>query len=624
MCGITFCFSSSLDVDQVRQRLQAMEQIQHHRGPDDRGMVVKSFGQHSFGLGQQRLSIIDLSSAGHQPMVSPCGRYLLSYNGEIYNYRELAGELGDDPILKISSGDTAVALAALVRWGVEAFRRFNGMWAIAFLDLETRTLLLSRDRMGVKPLYYSLSPAGDLVVASEIKGVLAGSGARKFKLNRDVIARFLLQGQIAAQPETFFQGIQAFPPASYAKLSLDSAIRAIEPVVFWKHPFEIPDRPRQSIDSRDVRDVFLDSVRLRMRADVPVGIMLSGGLDSSAILAAAHHTAPDSDLHAFSAVSRDPTLNEEVFIDRMLRHIKCQSFKVQTDEDPQRVWNELDDTIWYFEHPCQSLSNVVHRSVIKAAREKGLIVLLTGQGADEQLAGYNKFFYFYMQDRLRRGRFAGPLSMLAGCLLNRTIIHEFKLKNAKRYIPFLRERLSRQWVGSKLSQDQLLDTGLGGSFEEREWKDLRRFSLPALLTSEDRMSMSHSCEMRTPFLDYRLVEMLGSLPPEKKLVRGWTKHILREAMQDLLPREIAWRKDKKGYTLPEDRWLRTELRAPVEAFFKQPMISADLGLVDPLGAQSLFSDFLHRRAGIRFQDIVGLVSLEKWLVRFERFVDKNS
>lgn len=622
MCGVTLCFSMSAGIDEIANRLAAMERAQTHRGPDGRGTLIEATGAGAIGLGQQRLSILDLSPAGSQPMVSPCGRYALSYNGEVYNYKELAVELGDDPIVAMSSGDTAVVLAALIRWGADAFRRFNGMWALAFLDRKEGRLLLSRDRFGVKPLYYSLD-GRTLVVASEIKGVLAGAGGRRFALNIDAVGRYLVQSLISAQSQTFFKGIEEFPAASSAEIDLHASSIAIDPKPFWRHPYEEPRSGLPDPKADDIRELFIDAVRLRLRSDVPVGIMLSGGLDSSAILAAAKQVAAGN-LRALSVVSRDPETNEEPFIDRMVAHTGCEITKVQSDDDPVRLWDDLSDANWYFDHPVSSFSNLAHRETIRRAREQGLVVLLTGQGSDEQLGGYNKFLYFYLQDRVKRGRLAGPLSMLAGCVRHGTILPEFTLGTAKRYIPFLRGRLSRTWCGRALDGVTLLENGLRSSYEEREWADIRYFSLPAILTSEDRMSMSWSCEMRPPFLDYRLVEAFARVPPEAKLVKGWTKHIFRDAMRDLLPPEIAWRKDKKGYTLPGALWMRTVLRPRIEEVLNQRMIASELGLVDRAGVQALFADLLAERSGVRYSDVLSIVSLEVWLRRFAPYLEDSS
>lgn len=619
MCGISLCFSVDETLEDMTTRLTAMERAQTHRGPDGRGIVVSQVDGGVFGIGQQRLSILDLSPAGSQPMVSPCGRYVLSYNGEVYNYRELAVELGDDPVLSISSGDTAVVLAALIRWGPDAFRRFNGMWALALFDRERGTVLLSRDRLGVKPLYFS-SDAKTLVAASEVKTVLAGSAGRHFKVNKDAVGRFLFQSLTSAGPETFFRGVDAFPAGCYAEVRFGPEGVAISPTPFWRHPFE-SGREERTVTPDEIRELILDSVRLRMRSDVPVGILLSGGLDSSSLLSAARTVSPNSRIQALSVISRDPETSEEPFIDRMVAHADCEIIKIQSDDDPQGLWDDLDATVWHFDHPVSSFSNIAHRRVIKASREQGVIVLLTGQGADEQLGGYNKFLYFYLMDRLRRGDLAGPLSMIAGCIREGTILREFKMSHAKRYIPFMRSGLTRDWVGPLLRDANLVPTGLGRSYEEREWRDMTSLSLPDLLDSEDRASMSWGCEMRTPFLDYRLVEALAQTPTEAKLSGGWTKHILRRAMADMLPSEITWRKDKKGYSLPGGSWMTGPLRGQIHDLLQEPLAVASAGFVDAEGARQLFAALVEGRPGVRAEDVLSIIALELWMRRFARHID---
>jgi asparagine synthase (glutamine-hydrolysing) len=612
MCGISLIFSQSMNLDDVKHRLSLMELSQIHRGPDDQGVLVEQIGSGFVGIGQQRLSILDLTAAGRQPMSSPCGRYTLSYNGEVYNYKEIAAELGSDPILSASSGDTVVVLAALMRWGREAFPRFNGMWSIALLDRHTGNLLLSRDRLGVKPLHYTIHK-GTLTVASEFKAVVAGSGDRRFSLNIDVISRFLIQSLNNANCDTYFDGVYELPPASYAEVNLFDRDIRIEPKLFWCHPFERNEDVRLPPTVEEVREIFIDAVRLRLRSDVPVGVMLSGGIDSSSILAVAANVLQHQDMEALSVVSQDPAVSEERFVDLMASTTGCRLRKLQSDDDPHKLWNELPTTIRALDTPVSSFSNVAHRNIIGIGRDNGLVVLLSGQGADEQLGGYNKYLYFYIIDRMRRGDLKSSASMIFGCLKNGTILQEFTFAHAKRYIPSLLGSLSQTWMGSALKNGQLLNVGLGSSYEEREWRDIRELSLPSLLASEDRMSMSRSCEMRTPFLDYRLVEAFARIPPESKLRNGWTKHIFRQAMVGILPDEIAWRKDKKGYTLPGGKWMATDLKDEIAEFMNDPMLAAEMGLIDQNGARSMYQALIDKRPGIRYQDVLSIISLEIWL-----------
>jgi asparagine synthase (glutamine-hydrolysing) len=599
--------------------LTEIEAVQLHRGPDDQGSQLFEFGSTIVGLGQQRLSILDLSPAGNQPMLSPCGRFALAYNGEVYNYKELAAELGEDPILRISSGDTAVVLAALARWGHDALPRFNGMWALAFLDRHEGKLLVARDRLGVKPLYFT-TIGGTCVMASEVKGVLAGSFGNRFKINRDVVSRFLLQSLTSATNETFFRDIAAFPPASYAEIDIGKRGAALTPRRYWHHPFEAGE-PAQSTSADELRELLFDSVRLRLRSDVPVGLMLSGGLDSCSLLAAAREVAPHIDLKVLSVISRDPGANEEPYIDCMARHVGCDVIKIQTDDNPRALWNDLDDAVWHYDHPISSFSNLAHRRIMREAKDQDIIVLLTGQGADEQLAGYNKFFYFYLWHALRRKNLAGPLAMVLGSLAQRTVLAEFTLSHAKRYIPFLREQHATGWAGPAIGGGLLLETGPGESFAAREWKDMTSLSLPDLLASEDRASMAFSREMRTPFLDYRIVELLGRTPVEQKLRGGWTKRILRDAMSDRMPKGITWRRDKKGYTVPGDSWLTGELRDDVERILHEPMAIEAYGFVDRGGMKTLFKEFLAGRSGTRYEDILSVIALERWATRFDSYIE---
>jgi asparagine synthase (glutamine-hydrolysing) len=600
------------------RRLTAIERAQLHRGPDDQGQIIGETAAGTFGLAQQRLSIIDLSGAGHQPMVSPCGRYTLVYNGEVYNYKELAAELGPDPILDISTGDTAVVLAALVRWGPDALSRFNGMWALALADKKNGQVLISRDRMGVKPLFHST--IGDTVIfASEVKGVLAGHADHRFKVNRNAVSRFLQQSLTSPGDETFFEGVVAFPSASFAVLDLASGLPIIAAQRFWHHPFEVP-RNSGPISPQMVRELLFDSVRLRLRSDVPVGIMLSGGLDSSSILAAAREVTSNARIKALSVVSRDHETNEEPFIDLMARHANCDVIKIQTDDNPQALWDDIPKSVWHYDHPVSSFSNIAHRRIMQAAKDEGIVVLLTGQGADEQLGGYNKFFYFYMLDALRRGQIFHAAEMFSGCLRNGTILNEFKLSHAKRYIPFLRNHSGQNWIGSEALAGTLANTALGGSYQEREFRDMTLLSLPDLLTSEDRASMSLSREMRTPFLDFRLVEILAEASPHQKLSKGWTKHILRQAMAPYLPKEICWRKDKKGYSVPGKGWLTGPLRSQVEAVLNDTMLADQAGYINQSGAKSMYEDFNEGRVGTRYEDVLSIVSLEYWLRSFQNHI----
>lgn len=622
MCGIAVIIASNKEFNRLPGYLKTMEAAQIHRGPDYQGMMMERVGDAcAIGLGHQRLSILDLSASGRQPMVSPCQRYVLVFNGEIYNYLELAGELGNDPILDLSPGDSAVLLALLARRGVDALKQLNGMWALAFYDRVEKRLIVSRDRMGVKPLYVYQEPER-IILASEIKTILKAAG-RRLPLNRDVVARYLIQSITDGQQETFFEGVDAFPAASFAVLDLKNPFgQPLGYKKFWQHPYARNEGSRpEPASEADIRETFLDAVRIRLRSDVPVGVLLSGGIDSSSILGAIKATNSLANISILSVVSNDPEASEEYYIDLMAAYAGCQTLKVRIDYEPLEILQELPEVCWHNDQPVQSLSVVAHRRLMQKALDAGITVILDGQGADEQLGGYNKFCYFYLLDCLRRGKIGKFTSMVAGCLINHTILHEFTWREAKRYLPWLIKRNNHPHLGRYLEEAKLLEVGQGKSYQEREWLDLTYYSVPMLLHYEDRMSMSVAREIRLPFMDYRLVELLAGVDADEKLSRGWTKSIFRKAMAGILPQEIQWRKDKKGFNVPEAKWLRQDFREYLLNLFDHSMHIADLEIIRQEEVKKLYERYLHGDPLLNYKDILNIVSLELWCRKFEEYID---
>lgn len=624
MCGIVALISSDGTESTVHQRVKAGNDEQAHRGPDDAGIHTCVLPGALLGLGHRRLSILDLTAHGHQPMVSPDGRYVLIYNGEVYNYMELAAELKPDEILDLSSSDTAVVLAALARWGTGALSRFNGMWALILYDSVEKTFLVSRDRLGIKPLYY-FADDSSIYFGSEIKAILRMVG-RAFPLNMSVASRYLVQSLTNTNDETFFENIFSVPPGSYWKSKLGSGRKpAFE--LFWRHPYLRMGAPTgqheenvETPTSDEIRELLLDSVRLRMRSDVPVGILLSGGIDSSCILAAAHQGFPDADLTSLSAISSDATLSEESYIDLMAKHVGSDLIKINIDLEPVEILEDLPNVCWFNEQPVTTLSVACHRRLMMKAKEYNIVVLLNGQGADEQLAGYNKFFYFYLTHCLRRKMPSRALASVFWAAYRGTVLREFRLYEAKRYIPLLRTTASNMILADSVRQQTLEETGMAASYEKREWLDLCRYSLPMLLHYEDRMSMSVGREMRVPFLDYRLVELFARVPVEAKIYRGWPKFALRKAMQDLLPHQIIWRKDKNGFAIPEAKWVRGRYQELFSRTLQSPVESLRLGVIDEEGVKKAWRMYLQGRAGISFKDIFTIMCFETWANTYKEFL----
>jgi asparagine synthase (glutamine-hydrolysing) len=552
-------------------------------------------------------------------MFLPDGSHGLIFNGEIYNYKELQSELEQLGVTFRTQSDTEVALWALATWGEEALTKFNGMWAIAWIDLHKRVLLLSRDRFGIKPLYLYWRN-GTLFFASEIKAILAGSGDR-FQVNEYALGRFLHQSLLDTRSETCFSGIEALPAGHNLILQLDgqrveSSLSSYWTLLGTDH-FE---NDEETVEA--VRATFFDAVRLRLRSDVPVGILLSGGIDSSSIATAMRHIlGPDADLHAIAAVSGRPEYDETDFIEAVSRHLACPVHYVHLRYNATEWFDLLDAVIYANDEPVGSFSPVAHYLLMQEARRLGITVILSGQGGDENLCGYFKFLIFYLQQLAKVGHWMYALKVFAGFLRNGTVFSQFEMSEAKRYLPRFVRPKEIDVCGPRLQHhDFIAPIGLGkGTLADRQRIDLMQLSVPALVHYEDRSSMSWSREIRLPFLDYRLVQLLMSLSPESKLRDGWTKWVFRKAMESYLPESVVWRKDKQGFTIPQAEWLKHELRDRIDNIFAGATLSADMGLVDRQAFRRRYEAYCKqpaRRGSICFKDIFNPIALEIWLRRF--------
>jgi asparagine synthase (glutamine-hydrolysing) len=627
MCGIAGVLSDGHDTS-VRDRLDHMVRVQVHRGPDGNGVWSGSIGATRVGLGSTRLAILDLSDAGSQPLVSTSGDHVLVYNGEIYNYLELRQELQALGHVFSSQCDTEVLLHTLMQWGEAGLQRLNGMWGLAWLDRRAGRLLLARDRVGIKPLYYYRDGAR-LYFASEIKAILAACGQR-FDVNTTAVLRFLQQSLRDAQPETFFKGIYALPAGCVARVDLRAGVTAFDVQRYWSAPplGTASLSPQQAVEA--LRELLLDSVRLRLRSDVPVGVLLSGGVDSSAIAAAMHHAlGQGADLHLISAVTDDSTRDEQPFIDRMAAHLRHKPRKVHIRPEPRELLQLLHTVTYYNDEPVGSFSYVAQYLLMQHAQELGIVVILNGQGADELLCGYLKYLGFYVQSLLMAGQPHTAASVLLQFARRRTVLPQVRLGDAKRYAPWLLPKVRAELRGPRLrhSTDNA-NIGLGsGGVLGRQIDDLYRFSIPPILHTEDRISMAVSREVRVPFLDYRLVELLLPMPVELKLRDGWTKWVLRKAMEPFLPPEIAWRRDKRHFTLPEEDWLQHELRPTIERLFGEDLMIARAGLVDAQRLRRLYAAYCSQRSArrsISFKDVFNPLALEVWMREFHAHLSERT
>jgi len=584
MCGIAGWVVSTPSL-RIASIIGAMGDRIVHRGPDDHGFLLWD-GQSSvhsgralpadsvatIGLAHRRLSIIDLSETGWQPMSSTDGRYHIVYNGEIYNYVELREELLKRGHRFRGESDTEVLLAACAEWGAGVFPRLVGMFAFALLDTVEHRLLLARDFMGIKPLYYA-TWSGGLAFASEIKALLEVP-AVSARVNPQSLHDYLRYGSVDQGRETMFADIRQFPAAHHAWIDLDRPEGPWSPQRYWTLGNTDSGAYHGSLDSaaEELRGIFLENVRLHLRSDVPVGSALSGGIDSSSIVAAVRELGGSAiDLRAIGYVAADPRISEERWIDLAADAASARVHKVSIT--PEELKQDLDSLIGAQDEPFGSTSIYAQYRVFRMAAEKGLKVMLDGQGADEIFAGYMSLLPYRWAGHVRAGspwravrfmRFVAPYSGLS--------TRRFLLRGLGALAPAsLHRPLSRltglqvvpKWMDGAWLKRRGIDTRVSPARRGHR-HDLRGVldaalldrSLPQLLRYEDRNSMAHSVESRVPFLTPRLVDFMQGLP-ESFLIddHGLTKKVFRRAMRGIVPDPILDRRDKIGFEPPQRKWL---------------------------------------------------------------------
>lgn len=615
MCGLAGILTYDNNVD-VKGVLNSYSSSQAHRGPDIHDSYILDVHPWKLGLAHQRLSILDLSDAGKQPMHGR--KSSIVYNGEVYNYREIKDRLPVD-IQFNSSTDTEVILHALEYFGIEeALNYFNGMWAIAWYDKESRKLYLTRDRFGIKPLYIYQCKDNSLYFSSEVKAILKATD-EKFSLNYQAIGEYLTQSLQDTENNSFYNEITSVPPGCYAEIDLSSVgALSIKIRRYWNLIIGRFDQGSFEDPEKKFFEIFSDAIRLRLRSDVPVGVTLSGGLDSSSIATMMKKQLRGiNSFKILSAVSPGSKFDESEFIDEMSAYLNVDVDKVELDWSPEKAINLLYETIKINDSPIGSFSNVAHYLLMQKAKEEGITVILSGQGADEVLCGYKKYTAFYLQDLLRNKKYLSFLKEFLMFILNGTIFYQFKLNEAKRYIPFVNKLKKYEILGKKVKENfkfKQLSFKHGQTVESRQLEDITAFSVPYLTHYEDRMSMAFSREIRLPFLDYRLVEFCLNLPTRNKVSSGWTKKILRDSLKAHLPEKITWRKDKQGFVNPQELWLKNELRESVLYHFKEDALIFKFGIVCRGQLLSMYDDYcMNINTTVWYRDVFAPLALEVWL-----------
>lgn len=552
MCGIAGIIDKNGDPISLNE-IKEMTDVIKHRGPDGEGFFLEN----NFALGHRRLSIIDLSQDASQPM-HYLEKFTLIFNGEIYNYIELKDQLMKLNYIFNTASDTEVILAAYDYWGESCVEHFNGMWAFALYDKEQQKLFCSRDRYGIKPFYF-YEKKDRFCFGSEIKQLLPFLTKRS--ANKQILLDYLFTGVEDYTNETFFKDINKLP--SGHNLIYDLKKQSYQILRYYQL------KTNKQVGTEDFektlfqfQDLLKDSIALRLRSDVKVGTCLSGGLDSSAIATFAvknyNYDNLTSRFGAIHARSIEEKTDESFFAENVANTSDIDLFITSPDKKDFNII--LEDVIRIQEEPFGSPSIMMQYFVFQKAKEAGMVVMLDGQGGDELLLGYDRYFVAWLKSSKGFAKLAAFRNAIKNSKLS-------SLQLIKYYLYFTNAKVRKAKLRSKFSfinseyLDQLsmdLLKKLSTSFNDLnqlQRDEVFDFQLPHLLKYEDRNSMAHSIESRFPFLDYRFLEYSLSLPPNYKIKEGWSKYILRKSVETLLDKEVVWRRNKLGFEAPVKTWM---------------------------------------------------------------------
>lgn len=619
MCGISGAIATKKSINS--RDIKRMTDVIRHRGPDDEGFYFynENLESHTYGddslpvikealghsvddmnnleftvaLSHRRLSIIDTSSNGHQPMEHD--NLVITYNGEIYNYIEIREQLRNKGYYFITDGDTEVILKAYLHWGEDCVKYFNGMWAFAIWDKENNKLFCSRDRLGEKPFYYNTNNE-NIVFASEIKQLL--KYGIEPKVNEKIMFAALFYGIYDFSEETFFEGIYSLPGGYNMSIKIDKVNEKlnIKRYKYWNYNKQkSTDETSFEKASELLGDQLEKSISMRLRSDVEIGSCLSGGLDSSSIVSIASSQLRKkgfnmSKFKTFTACYDEASeVDERVYSDLVVHNSKCANYKIKPNT--KKLKEDFEKVIMHQEEPFISMSIFAGWCVMEKAKNCGVKVLLDGQGGDETLLGYERFYAYYLKDLLTHFNYKEFAKEFLASSRN----SKLKPKDLFAYIIYFNNKLIRKKrlslktkkmlnmsFSTRFRQLDILDEMLNfRSTDDVQANELLR-GISHLLRYEDRNSMAHSIEARVPFLDVDFVELAISLPNRYKLKNGWTKAILRKYMEDKMPEEVTYRKNKLGFSVPQKMWIDE-----LNDYFKETLLD------NPRSSKYFNIDYIH-------------------------------
>jgi asparagine synthase (glutamine-hydrolysing) len=582
MCGIAGIILKRKGTFSLSEKILAMTRAIAHRGPDGEGFALGNEKEvhpaleersrymrndlsyipkislkeiqsdATFAFGHRRLSIIDLSEAGHQPMCSRDGKKWIVFNGEVYNYPELKKELHELGYAFLTECDTEVILTAYMQWGFDCVKKFNGMWSFCIYDQERQIFFASRDRLGVKPFYY-VNGENFFAFASEQKA-FAKAGLIKAAHNEKTAHNYLVNAQIESEAANFFLGVTELLPAHiliYDAKNAEISLSKYYDLKITETNDHFSDKELISL----IREKLLDSVRLRLRSDVEVGSCLSGGVDSS-VLCTFMNKILGKEIFCFTSVFRDQPFNEESFADSIAHKINAHHKKVEPDGN--EFFNDLDELIYSQDVPIWDSSTYAQHRVMKLAKENGIKVVLDGQGADELFAGYHHHFIARWKNLLSQGNIPTLIKDLRAS--RKTIESPFLLfakENIKQRKNFGLSVVRKFFREDFIQSHEVVNSAIYfRSVNEQLLHDIHKARLRSFLKCEDRCGMWHSVESRTPFSDdVELINFMFSFNGNRKIRNGIAKYLLREAAKPELPAEVYSRYDKRGFETPMKQWL---------------------------------------------------------------------
>lgn len=628
MCGIAGIFDSSLKMPkgQIQFLIEAMVKTIKHRGPDDEG----TYCDQGIGLGASRLSILDLSPLGHMPMFDNETGNCIVHNGEAYNYKELKTSLGLSGFK--SQTDTEVILKAFGKYGKDCLKYLNGMYSFCIWDPKNRSIFCVRDRMGIKPLFYTVYK-NIFYFASEIKSILCCGVP--CKPNMKIIYEYLVYGIYDHSEETFFESIKQLPPG----YSLTIEQGQVKLDKYWDlstksenlEKFNRNDPKEHDLIEEQFISLLMDSIRLRLRSDVPIGINVSGGLDSTLMMAALDRVNNgQGSLKVFSYYYGDSRYDEKAFVEELVNRLNWRVdgfYKVTPNEIPQL----FQEAMWYQEQPFPGIISLAKHKLIRDSRRTGVKVFLEGQGGDEIGGGYQYMFGPYLIDLIREGKLKLVMEEINsfgrqnGLNVKQTFVKVvnsiaayYNLRRSADGTSFVKTRCINPEFLHNYNHKKSIPKLFQSNLLNMQYSDIFYTKLPRILRSCDRASMAYGCELRVPFLDYRLVEFYFNLPVQFKIQKGIQRFLMRKALKSFFSSKLI-EIPKRAVVDPQREWLKE----PLANWVKDVLFSESFrkrGIFNQQQVSKEFEKYISTEVNFNSFHLWQWLSLELW---FRTFIDGN-